>query len=650
MRTRRALLGGAATAIAALSTCAPPARAETPAWSAYDRPATYATVPDHDVMVPMRDGAQLDANVERPTAPGHYPVLVVQTPYNKDGVVNSSLGGTSHYLAQRGYVILTVDVRGTGGSPGYWDSFGPVEQHDGYDVVEWAAQQPWSSGSIGLAGPSYMGLNQLLTAAQHPPHLKAIFPIIPMADGYRDITYSGGGLNASFIPFWLGLVTASSLTPPGYGLADPQRALSDLVSHAASVFSFQTSTVLNAATGGDEVYDGAFWKTRSPLEVVDQVNVPAFVVGGLHDLFQRGEPLIYERLSRHVFSRLLMGPWMHITAGNGLPAAGVPASLPQIELRWFDHWLRGADTALERIPPVTQYVWGAERWETQPGWPDPRLSPQRMYLRGGGSLSAQRPAAPEASQSFLQQPLSGICTLSTAQWTAGLAEPLPCTTDDRPNEAFGNAIYTTPPLAQELRFGGPILADLWMTTSARDAALTVRVTDVDPSGASRELTTGWLAASLRAVDPSRSRFVRGQLVQPWHPFTSDSVLPVTAGQPTELQVEVFPTTAAIRPGHRLRVTVAPADFPHELPPLPQQLAALGGQDAILTDPQHASFVTLPQRGSDCAAGPAPASRRARVASQPARPRGAHRRPHVRRSAAVTGAGCAPLPLANLIRG
>ena len=58
-----------------------------------------------------------------------------------------------------------------------------------------------------------MGLNQLLTAARRPPHLKAIFPIVPMADGYRDITFSGGQLNASFIPLWLGLVTAGALTP-----------------------------------------------------------------------------------------------------------------------------------------------------------------------------------------------------------------------------------------------------------------------------------------------------------------------------------------------------------------------------------------------------------------------------------------------------
>jgi putative CocE/NonD family hydrolase len=596
------------------------APAAAPAWSGYDRPATFTTTEDRDVAVTMSDGVVLRANVMRPDDTGRHPVLLIQTPYNKDGAVGAAFSSQSQYFVQRGYAVATVDVRGTGSSQGTWDSFGPAEQRDGYELVEWAASQAWSDGDVGLFGASYMGLNQLYTAAQRPPGLKAIFPIVPMVDGYRDIVFSGGDLNASFIPLWLGLVAVGSFQPSQDAVqsGDPTRlvdGLTTVLQHVAGSIGFDVPTVIGSATGGDTAYDGPFWKTRSPLEVVDTIDVPAFVVGGHHDLFQRGEPLIYERLKQRVPARLLMGPWTHVDAasGAGLPADGVPA-LDAIALRWFDRYLMGVDTKVGRIPKVTQYVYGDERWETQADYPDPGLTPQRMYLRGGRALSAAPPSEGEAPQTFLQQPLSGICTQSTSQWTAGLGQALPCATDNRADEALGTAVYTTAPMADDDVLSGPVLANLWVTTTASDAAVTVRLTDVDPSGASKELTTGWLAASMRAVNASRSRYVNGELMQPWHPFTRESVEPVAAGVPMQLAVEVFPVRATIKAGHALRVTVAPSDFPHQVPPVPQLLAGLGGQVSVLTDPAHPSSVTLPGI-SDCSA-----------------------------------TGCAALPVPNLLRG
>ncbi|HEU4656874.1 MAG TPA: CocE/NonD family hydrolase, partial [Capillimicrobium sp.] len=381
-------------------------------------------------------------------------------------------------------------------------------------------------------------------------------------------------------------------------------ATGTLLQHAAGTVAFDAPTLTSAATGGDLAYDGPFWKTRSPIEVVDRIDVPAFVVGGHHDLFQRGEPLIYERLKRHVPARLLMGPWTHVggSTGEGLPRDGVPA-LEQIALRWFDRYLLGLPTGVAEIPKVTQYVYGRERYETQADWPDPRLRPRRLYLRGGGALAAAPPATAEAPQSFAQQPLSGLCTQSTSQWTAGLTEQMPCTTDNRLNE-LGEAVYTTPPLERDLELSGPVLANVWLRTTARDAAVTVRLTDVDPSGRSTELTTGWLAAGFRAVDRGRSRVVDGQLLQPWHPFTRESVLPVAPGEPVELPVEVFPVRATIAAGHRLRVTVGPSDFPHQAPTATRLLDELGGVDEVLTDPGHASYVALPALG-ECRLGCAP---------------------------------------------
>ena len=599
--------------------CVPASAAAKPSgkqhWSEYTRPATYEPVRDANVPIPMRDGTVLRANVDRPSIPGSYPVLVVQTPYNKDGVVNIALGGVFAYFVERGYVVVTVDVRGTGASPGQWDSFGPLEQRDGYDTIEWAAAQPWSNGKVGGLGPSYMAITQLTTAAQRPPHLEAIFPVVPLGDGYRDIVFSGGDINLSFIPFWLGLVTVGNLTPTP-AADDPLGTVLALLEHVVGAANFTLPTVLSGTAGGDVAFDGPFWKTRSPLELVDRIEVPAFVVGGLHDLFQRGEPMVYERLKQNVPARLLMGPWDHLTGsrGAGLPADGVP-TLNDIALRWFDHWLLGIDTKIGKIPRATQYVYGRDRFETQADWPDPRLKPRRRYLRGGGQITRTVPNEAEAPQTVAQNVSEGICTLSTSQWTAGIGAAIPCTTDTVDDESAA-ARYETKPLKRKLELSGPILANLWVETNAADAVLTVRVKDVAPNGDVTELSTGWLAGSFRAVDESRSRIVkykrgadakgkRKVLLQPWHPFTRASVLPVEAGVPIEMPIEVFPTRASLAPGHKLRITVSGGDFPHQAPPLPQLVDSLAGTVKILSEPGHRSYVELPAIHRHCSGGCAP---------------------------------------------
>jgi uncharacterized protein len=475
-------------------------------------------------------------------------------------------------------------------------------------------RSPGADGKVGMYGVSYLAITQLFTAAQRPPHLKAIFPILPMGDAYRDMVFPGGQNNVGFIPFWLVLVSGSALIPPSYALSgnpdDLARGLETLTPHALNFPGFDANFELDAMAG-EGAYDGPRWKTASPIEVVDQVTVPMFIVGGLHDIFQRGEPLLYKRLKNRVSTRLLIGPWTHTTVGEGLPADGV-AAIDQIALRWLDNYLKGIDTNVKAIPKVTQYTFGDARYETQSDWPEPSLAPSRLYLRAGGSLAATPPSLPELPESFLQNPVSGVCTQSTSQWSAGLLAPVPCTTDNRLDETNG-VTYTTPPLAEDLRLSGPLFADLWVTTTAREAVVSVRATDVAPDGTSTELTAGWLAGSFRALDPTRSRYVNGQLLQPWHPFTKDSMLDVTPGAPIELPVEIFPTNAVIKAGRSLRIAVGPNDFPHAVPPALQLVGSLGGVVQVLHDPQHPSYVALPTLGT-------------------------------------CPKGCKPLPEANLIRG
>jgi putative CocE/NonD family hydrolase len=573
-------------------------------------------VKEKDVPITMRDGVVLYADVIRPAdasgnpVPGRFPVVLTQTPYNKNG---GTMAFESDYLVQHGYVQVIVDVRGTGSSGGTWDSFGENEQRDGYELVEWAAspQRPWSNGNVALHGTSYGALNQFLTAEQQPPHLKAMFPIVPMGDAYRDIAVSGGQVNTSFIPLWLGLVSALGLLPPTYSGTNPVGGGTTVASHASSIAGFQASVVASAASGGDQAYDGPFYRLRSPIERISKVTVPTFVVGGWFDLFQRGEPMLYQALRANgVPTRLLMGPWTHLQAaggsspylGNGLPAQGVP-TLDELELRWFDHYVKGIpDPTLDKdVAPVTYYENGTGTWRTADAWPAGDVDFRTYQLSGSASPGAPAALTPGtgsgAPDSLAWLPATGPCSRSTVQWTAGVGIGTPCETDNRLNDAYSLG-YDLPVTGAPLHLLGPITARLFVSGNGRDGQLTARVEDVAPDGTVTQLTAGWQVLSLRALDESRTvRTKDGVLVQPYHPFTRESVLPPPGAEPVEVAVEIFPTGASILPGHTLRLTLQTGDAPHLTAPVPQAANSAGGVLQIWHDAAHPSQLVLPVRAS-----------------------------------------------------
>jgi len=322
-----------------------------------------------------------------------------------------------------------------------------------------------------------------------------------------------------------------------------------------------------------------------------------FIVGGLNDIFQRGEPLLYEALRDHTTAKLLLGPWQHIggSQGAGLPKDGVP-DLNHIALMWFDQYLKGMNAGAAKVPNVTQYLYGEERYVTTTDWPHPQARAERLYLRADKSLGRELPGAGEGSSTVLQQPLNGICSTSTSQWTAGLlgALPVPCFTENNINEnPLFEVTFTTPAMEQDYYVNGPIQADMWISTTAADAGLLVRITDVSPDGSSREITNGILTASLRQVDTSRSRYLNGEMIQPWHPYTEASREAVGSGTPVLLPIEVFPSSFVIKQGHSLRVTVGASDFPHGLPPLADLADQLVGVLTVYSDAERPSSVVLP---------------------------------------------------------
>jgi putative CocE/NonD family hydrolase len=581
-------------------------------WS--PRPEDYpGTVTTKDLHIPMSDGVELRGDLTLPAtadgtaAPGRFPVVVTITAYNKSviaGGFGSTLAGADPaYLVKRGYAQLTVDARGTGTSPGQWCAFCTREDLDASEVMTWAHSQPWSNGDTAMTGASYMGISQVFAAAGRPPGLKAIFPQVPGADVYRDVVASGGQLDVGFIPLWLGLVTVTGLIPPSTPPTDASD-LTTLVDHLTTAGTFTAPLLVNALGGGEPTYDGPFYAQRSPINVVDNVDVPAFFVSGEYDLFQRGTPLLFENLQRRgVPTKMIIGPWNHLQGSSGaqIGEAGY-GSLSELQLRWFDHYVKKmADPALDSdIAPVTYYEQGTGAWQTTQHWVGPDRRAQ-TYRLSGTATTAGAPGAlttgpvQDGTTDVYPVPVAGLCTRSASQWTAGIPDTIwpdnPCSTDNALNDDTG-VVFRTVPVSSPVRFQGPINARLYVSSTSGDGMLSVAVEDEAPDGTVSRLSGGWQVISHRALDTARSRYLDGQLVQPYHPFTKAAQQPLPAGAVQPVDVEIFPTGASIQPGHRLRIAVQAFDVPHLLPSL---TGALGSLTAIQihASTQYPSTLTIP---------------------------------------------------------
>jgi len=588
-----------------------------------------------DVRITMRDGVSLDSDEYVPTTGCPCPVILVQTPYRKS---DSAVGEFNPYFPAHGYAEIVVDVRGTGSSEGFWTSFGTPEQEDSVQLVNWAQHRPFSNGVIGLAGVSYSAINQFLTVerlAEEQPwntSVKAIFPIVPMGDSYRDVVFAGGNTDTGFIPLWLGLVNSLNMVPADDAAAQPAIALNVESQHLVDVGTFAVPAVADASLGGAEsslpaplqtypqqAYDNPYYRNVSPLTRIADVHVPTFIVGGEYDLFQRSEPLLYRGLGLSTSQKkLVIGPWYHgnpstqLTADDGSAPVydeqgHLMPSTDNMSLAWFDHWLKGVNNGIDAFPTTETYQIGPNQWRPDTAFPYPGTSYQPWYFGASpsgasapslydGSLSTSRGGAGSAVVPW--QPVTGACSRSTAQWTAGLVALGNCTTDDRAAQVTG-LTFTSPVFPHSYTVSGPISADLWLSSTRPDTTVTVTVTDVQPDGSAFRVTAGSLVASLRALvtKPCGAQvmdctvYQNGVPVVPWHPYTqaSQRALPAT---PTETLVEVFPTSFVVQPGHRLRIAVTTADLPHQGPNATTLANSAGGVTTVYFGGGHASRVYL----------------------------------------------------------
>ena len=615
--------------------------------------AVYGTASANDITIKGAGGTTIRVNEIYPTtasgtaAKGPFPVLLTMTPYGKGQGGSSSpgsaatassgaaTGGADNYLAQRGYIEVVEDVRGTGDSDGSWGLFDPSQQQDAIKVLHWAAHLPHSDGRVGTYGPSYLGIDQLLLAGAVGAHspLKAIFPMVSANDIYRDTSFMGGLLDFEFSETYLGLTGALNTATPVSDTASDPTLLSDLAGieadHVNGLASYHAATTANILTGGDEAYDGSYWQARNPQTVIKRIvanHIPAYLVGGEFDIFQNGEPMNYAELQnawdgRSVTAPMLSGqratgryqlvdgPWEHLN--------GSSVNVDPLELEWFDTWLKHENTGMARTPtPLHYYDLGSGQFNETSTYPFTGATPTRLYFGAGGTLTGSAPPAAGpvgtlpvgtlpvsvppiggavatipgsalpigTSDTIIWSPSGAACGRPIDQWSmGGISVPsgeagllAPCADNDQVAQAGPWAIsYSTAPLSHPETVAGPIAATVYASSTTPETELVAELEDVTPSGASYPLTEGALLGSLRAVDQSRSWTADGMTLLPFHPYTRASAQPVTPGAVTKYEIQIFPTLATIAAGDRLRLTLSTTDTPH-LAPLPGQLPELAG--------------------------------------------------------------------------
>jgi uncharacterized protein len=510
----------------------------------------YGIVVEKDVEIPLRDGARLRADILRPDDGGRFPAIMNLGPYQKDKVwippdnleekPNPLMNWETvnpQWWVPRGYAAVRVDARGTGKSPGQGDPWSYQESLDFYDAIEWAAQQPWCSGAVGLSGISYFAINQWFVANHHPPSLKAMIPWEGFADLYRDALFHGGILN-QFMTNWF--VTHLSHHLIGRAYRD-------------NPDTWQTNTLWKWLR--NNLDNGTF---RGEQAQWDRINVPLLTAGnwsgmGLH---LRGNTEAFMRAATpHKKLRIHAGTHVH---------PFYTADGRRDQLRFFDYWLKGIDNGVMDEPPVKLAIrqgGGEVEWRHENEWPLARTQWTRFYLdlsppadgkaANSGGLVNDNPGD-AGSRTYFASGLSkgGSSSASSTFLASGAMQ------------AGMGVSLDTAPLEQDTEVTGPVAAVLWVSSSTEDMDLFLTIRNIDPDGndvwetgqqgQQVPVAKGWLRVSHRELDPDLSLPYR-----PYHKHRRRLCL--TPGEPVEVQVEIWPTSMVFRKGHRIRLDIQPRD-------------------------------------------------------------------------------------------
>jgi putative CocE/NonD family hydrolase len=580
---------------ALLAASALPFLAQTP-----QAPATASShVVTKDVAVPMRDGVILRADVLLPAESGRFPTLVYRTPYNKESAFRE--GNTFEKAVARGYAVVVQDVRGRYASDGEFNAY-RNEGRDGYDTIEWAAKQSWSDGNVGTFGLSYPGAVQWLAAVENPPHLKAMVPAMTFSTP-RNFFYSGGVFDGSWLD-WIWFNIAPDLRRRN-NLPGPQtrkdaaaawkqehqrmqeflplRDLPDLKGVAPFYYEWLSHPAADP-----------WWDWAELRNKYDRVHAAVLNFSGWYDeaYGPDGATTNFNGLlaARHAekdpHTRTIIGPWTHggqTESRSGERDFGPTAAIDYDELilRWMDHYVRGIDNGVEREKSVRIFVMGDNQWRDEDSWPLARAMATTFYLYLARKNSARM------IWSLQKNPPTDLSTYF--QFISDPSQPL---TD--PYEELGARdyqsipgkrtvlVFDSPLLKRDTEVTGPMRATIFASADVPDFDLWVRLLDVWPDGRAFNLMSPGLDV-LRAS--YRNGSLKPELLEP--------------GTIYELAVDRLLTSNVFKKGHRIRLQISGAFFPHFSRNLQTGESEITssktkkGLIQIYTDKEHPSAVTLP---------------------------------------------------------
>lgn len=501
----------------------------------------------------MRDGVKLYADVYRPAAPGRYPTIVIRTPYGtqRDG---SGIHGHLRDLSKTGYAVVNQDVRGRYESEGQWDPF-RHEAQDGYDTIEWAAKQAWSTGKVCTQGGSYLGHVQWAAASQAPPSLVCAFPAVASTNIYANWLTNGGAFRLSFNYGWGVVRMPNRIMQPQYWHtgkeATPELTYEKILPHLPLNTGDLESAHAVVKHYRDwlthESYD-AYWKAISDEERFGKVRVPVHTSGGWFDIFLAGTINGYVGMRQHgatpearQSARMIIGAWGHGASQKYGDLDFGPANnvkIAEIEQRFYDHYLKGTDNGIDKEPPVSLFYMGVNKWKQEQDWPIPGTRYTPWYLAPNGKLTTAKPEAGSTSYSY--DPANPVPTTggNNCCGTPTVAGPV----NQRAIESRPDVVgFTSEPLSAPLAVAGPVKMILHAATDGPDTDWMVKLIDVYPNGDTYPMAEGML----------RARFRRGldkpELLKP--------------NQTYEFTVDLVGTAVVFQPGHRMRVDVTSSNFP-----------------------------------------------------------------------------------------
>jgi hypothetical protein len=538
----------------------------------------------------MRDGTKLAAIILRPARDGEpvktpLPVIWTHNRYHREGILAWPWLRT---VLSYGYIIVSVDVRGSGASFGtFRGPFSPEETCDAYDITEWLAAQPWSNGKIGMYGRSYLGITQFMAASAAPPHLRAIFPEMAEFDHYS-FFYPGGVFHDDFVRQWGKMIKTLDTDAMAVD-EDGDRAMLQQVlgAHAANLDVFDMFSPLHYRDGLSKATGTLPYDVSNPASYLKEIRSSGVAVyhwAGWNDMFPRDALLWYDNLTNP--QKIVIGPWAHSEFGS--------LDLGMEYLRWFDYWLKGIDNGVMSEAPIYYYTMGAGTragWHSAQQWP---LSDEKLttfYFDGANSGSVEsandgslNPALPEATIGVDEYRVDySTTTGKTTRWTAGYTGSSPAYPNLVSNDKKG-LTYTSSPLPAEVEVTGHPVVHLWVTSTAKDGDFFAYLEDVTGTGVSKYITEGQLRASHRA----ESTAPYGNLGLPYHRSDAEDIADLP-DQPVELAFDLLPTSYVFDVDHRIRVTITCADKDNALTPELDPPPTVH----LYREADHASFIVLP---------------------------------------------------------